>query len=294
MAYMAYTTNPHLPQVRFEAAQLVLQRGWSTRQVARHYGYEHSTIIRWVTKAQLTNRRVIPTESSRPHTHPQALSLDVIQAIIACRLKHRRCAEVIHYLLGKDGIVVSLSSVKRTLQRNGMVNHSKWKKWHTYPERPLPEKPGLLVEVDTIHDGAHDDRLYIYTLEDVYSRWAFAWPCERISTHHSLHFVEEAQTTAPFLFRTLQSDHGPEFSKWFTKRIVERGIAHRHSRVRTPNDNAHLERFNRTIQDECLARCGRSLTSWRRAIPEYLAFYNGERPHLALDMRSPLEVVQSY
>ena len=175
-----------------------------------------------------------------------------------------------------------------------MVNHSKWKKWHTYPERPLPEKPGLLVEVDTIHDGAHDDRLYIYTLEDVYSRWAFAWPCERISTHHSLHFVEEAQTTAPFLFRTLQSDHGPEFSKWFTKRIVERGIAHRHSRVRTPNDNAHLERFNRTIQDECLARCGRSLTSWRRAIPEYLAFYNGERPHLALDMRSPLEVVQSY
>lgn len=291
---MPYTTNPNLPRVRFEAAQLVFKEGWSTRAVARHTGYDHSTIVRWVTKAQLSNQRTIPTQSSRPHNHPQALSLEVTRAIIQCRLKHRRCAEVIHHLLNKDGIMVSLSSVKRTLRRNGLVNHSKWKKWHIYPERPNPEKPGILVEVDTIHDGPHSNRLYVYTLLDVCSRWAWAWPSERISTHYSLGFVDEARAIAPFLFHTLQSDHGPEFSKWFTKRLTEQGLAHRHSRVRTPNDNGHLERFNRTIQEECLARCGRSLSSWQRAIPEYLAFYNRERPHLALDMQSPLEVVQSY
>jgi transposase InsO family protein len=92
----------------------------------------------------------------------------------------------------------------------------------------------------------------------------------------------------------LQSDHGPEFSKWFTKRIVERGMAHRHSRVRQPNDNAHLERFNRTVQEQCISRLPRRLSIWRKEIPEYLRWYNEERPHMGLNMQTPLQVMRSY
>jgi transposase len=72
--YMAYTTNPHLPRLRMKAARLVLDKGWSTRQVARYTGFNQSTIVRWVKKARYTNRRVIPTLSSRPHHHPNQLS----------------------------------------------------------------------------------------------------------------------------------------------------------------------------------------------------------------------------
>jgi transposase InsO family protein len=96
---------------------------------------------------------------------------------------------------------------------------------------------------------------------------------------------------APFPFTTLQSDHGAEFSKWFTKRIVERGMAHRHSRVRQPNDNAHLERWNRTLQEECLSRVPRSIRSYQKEIPDYLRYYNTERPHMALEMKTPREKV---
>lgn len=106
--------------------------------------------------------------------------------------------------------------------------------------------------------------------------------------------METARSAAPFTFATLQSDHGSEFSKWFTRRITERGMAHRHSRVRQPNDNAHLERFNRTLQDECLRRIPRTLSAWRREIPSYLHWYNEERPHLGLNMRTPREVMRSY
>lgn len=294
MGDMPYTTNPHLPRLRMEAAQLVLRQGWSTREVARHTGFDHSTIVRWVNRARYSTRRSIPTASCRPHRHPQALPYDTVAAIIAYRQRYHRCAEVLQYLLARDGITVSLSSVKRTLKRHGLVYPSPWKKWHTYPPRPLPEKPGSLVEIDTIHDGVPAERLYVYTLLDVCSRWAYACPAERMSTHRSLQFADAAQETAPFPFRMLQSDHGPEFSKWFTKMVAVRGLAHRHSRVRQPNDNAHLERFNRTLQDECLNRCVRSLRSWRRAIPEYLRYYNAERPHLALNMETPLQVVQRY
>lgn len=291
---MSYTTNPKLPHLRREAANKVLRDGWSTRQTARYYGYDQSTVVRWVKKARQSKRRIIPTESARPHRHPNQLPAELVRTIIRYRLEHRRCAEVIHYLLTRDGYDVSLSSVKRTLKRNGLTRYSQWKKWHQYPERPVPAAPGVLVEIDTIHDGPPEDRLYVYSLLDVYSRWAHAAVSERITSPASVRFLRQAHALAPFSFQTIQSDHGSEFAKWFTKQLVADGLSHRHSRIRTPSDNGHLERFNRTIQEECLNRVPRSLKAYRTALPEYLHYYNHERPHLGLKMQSPVDVMQSY
>jgi transposase InsO family protein len=214
------------------------------------------------------------------------------------RYDTRRGAEFIHFLLTRDGVDVSLSSVKRTLKRQGLTKYSKWKKWHQYTPRPRPELPGLLVEADTIHDGYVGHQLYIYTLLDVHSRWAYAEPAPRISAAGGALFVTTAQTVAPFTFRTVQTDHGPEFSKWFTKKLTEQDVVHRHSRIRTPNDNAHLERFNRTIQEECIFRLPRRLEVWQKEIPEYIRYYNHERPHMGIDWLTPAEklakVVPSY
>lgn len=292
--YMPYSNHPERPRVRMNAVRLV-RSGWSTRKVARHFGFDHSAIVRWMQVAPADRRkRVIPTHSSRPHHHPNELAPEIVEAIVAYRKKYERGAEVLRELLRQDGILVSLSSVKRTLQRNELAYPSKWKKWHQYPPRPLPERPGILVEIDTVHIGTPEERVYLYTLLDVCSRWAYAIPVLRINTHKSVRFVEAAQIISPFGFHTIQSDHGSEFSKWFTKRIVERGLSHRHSRIRTPNDNAHLERFNRTIQDECLRRIPNDFHIWRKEIPEYLDWYNEQRPHLGLNMKTPIEMVRSY
>ncbi|MBI4991655.1 MAG: transposase family protein [Candidatus Harrisonbacteria bacterium] len=157
----------------------------------------------------------------------------------------------------------------------------------------MAEKPGILVQIDTIHDGQVGEQLYIYTLLDVCSRWAYALPSLWINTHRSLQFVERAKELAPFPFQTFQSDHGSEFSKWFTKRIGERNMAHRHSRVRQPNDNAHLERFNRIIQEECISRIPGSLSVWKKEILEYLRYYNEERPHMGLAMKTPIDIIKT-
>lgn len=292
MAYMAYFNNPNLPRVRMEAVRLV-RSGWSTRKAARHLGFTHSAVVKWLARAPCDGRRVIPTLSSRPHSHSHELSRELVDKIIEYRHIYRRDAFFIHHWLQKDGIPVSLSSVKRTLRRNNLTYPSKWKKWHVYLPRPIPARPGILAEIDTVHVGLPAERLSLYTLLDVCSRWAHAIPVLGINTHKSLRFVDEARVVAPFDFKTLQSDHGSEFSKWFTKRIVERGLAHRHSRVRTPNDNAHLERFNRTIQDECISRLPRDIAVWRREVPEYLHYYNTERPHMALEMKTPVEIIKA-
>ena len=289
---MPYTTNQYLPRLRMKAAQRVIRDGWSTREVARYTGYHQSSIARWVEQARNSNLLVIPTRSSRPRHHPCELSPEIVSMILQYRAERNQCAEILHYRLTDNGYSVSLSSVKRVLKRYGCSRYSRWKKWHQYPPRPLAEKPGILVEIDTIHDGPHEDRLYVYTMLDVCSRFAYAEPVLKINTHRSLRFVRAAPL--PFPVTTLQSDHGPEFSKWFTKMVAVDSIAHRHSRVRKPNDNAHLERFNRTIQEECLNRVSRNLHSWQKEIPEYLRYYNRERPHMGLQFKTPVEVMQSY
>ena len=65
----------------------------------------------------------------------------------------------------------------------------------------------------------------------------------------------------------LQSDHGPEFGKWFVERIKK---SHRYTRIGKPNDNAHNERFNRTIQEECLDHVPRNVEKINLALKEYL------------------------
>lgn len=288
---MPYTTNPKMPELRMKAVALI-RRGWSTRQVSRYTGFSPGAISKWMKKAPDDARKSIPTESSRPHSCPWALSQTIVSRIVALRLKHRRCAEVIHHLLKREGITVSLRTVKRVLKRKGLTKRrSPWKKIHRSPQRPFVASAGDLVQLDTIHIHTFlGKRFYIYTLLDVHSRWAHAKVTERITAGRTLRFLKEAQRRAPFSFKMLQSDHGSEFSKWFTKHAKK---SHRYSRVRRPNDNAHLERFNRTLQEECLYYLKQDPEIYQRAIRKYLPFYNDERPHLALGMLSPSKCFQA-
>lgn len=126
------------------------------------------------------------------------------------------------------GYSVSLSSVKRTLERNYLIKkRSPWKRYHPYQERPKAFKPGDLVEIDTIHIGPHKpNRLYIYTMLDVFSRWAWADVCFKINPGHSIRFVQNVLRKISFQLKTLQSDHGQEFSSYLTERIQLRSITH--------------------------------------------------------------------
>lgn len=254
---MSYNSNPNVPKVRAEAVKMV-RAGHSTREVARHFGYSQSAIVKWCQKVHPQDRQfmVIPTESSRPHSHPKQLDDALVNRILELRNTTKRGAELIHVLLQKEGVAVSLSSVKRTLVRHGQTRYSKWKKWHQSTPRPLPTAPGILVQADTIHVGRKDgSELYVYTLIDVHSRWAYALADAKISVSGGAQFAIDAQANASFKFSTIQTDHGSEFSKWFTKKLAEQDTKHRYTRVRKPNDNAHIERFNELFKKNVFLGC---------------------------------------
>jgi len=297
MKHMPYTTNPYLPKVRRETVFLVKYRGFSIRKAARHIGVHPSTVSRWMKKAPRNPHCNIETLSSRPRSHPKTTCDEIKQKIIAERLKYGRCGNVIHQSLLRQRIDVSLSTVNRILDRHGMLKKkSKWKRWHIQTDRPLPENPGDLVQIDTIHIMKNDyTRCYIYTLIDVHSRWAYAMATDKISAGQSLEFVLRAREAAPFRFNCLQSDNGGEFGTFFSQNV---GVRHRHTRVRKPTDNAHLERFNRTIQTECIRYYSKSIQEMNEKIGSYLIYYNNERLHMGIDYQTPSEklalVLRSY
>lgn len=295
MTYMAYTKNPALPRVRREAVYLVKQKGWSTRKVARHLGYAQGTIVKWCAKDPTGGWRNIPTRSSKPKTSPRALPRETVQAIIKKRVGRRRCGQVIHRELLADGISVSLCSVQRTLKRSHLLKErSPWKRPHDATPRPEALHPGALLQCDTVHFVLPDGtRLYVYTLVDLYSRWAYAEVSEKLRAYKSASFIARAQRNAPFDFEMIQTDHGPEFSTRFTHILRQKNLAHRHSRVRQCNDNAHVERFNRTLQDECLRDVALNSRSFRTAIRAYLPYYNTDRLHMGIDFKTPAQMLQA-
>jgi transposase InsO family protein len=286
---MPYTTNKNMPKIRREAARLVY-RGWSARKVGRYLGFHHTAVMEWVRRARMFGDHPIPTKSSKPKSHPKQLKESVVEKIVKKRLEHNRYAEAVHRELLNDGVKVSLSSVKRTLDRKYLIKkRSPWKRYHPHQDRPYPLKAGDLVQIDTIHRMIDEKkRLYVFVLIDVFSRWIYVRAYERMNAATAVNFVALAQSHAPFKFNMLQSDHGPEFGKWFVSRISKK---HRYTRIGKPNDNAHIERVNRTIQEECLDKLPNDVLKINCELKKYLRYYNYKRVHGGINYLIPMQVV---
>ena len=277
-----------MPKIRREAVRLV-HRGWSARKVGRHLGFHHTAVMKWVRLSRVVGDHPILTKSSRPKHTPCSIDESVRKEIVRLRIETKRCTEAIHIMLKQKDIVVSKNTVHRVLERSYLLKkRSPWKRYHPHVDRPYPLKSGDLVQVDTIHRMINrKQRLYVYALIDVYSRFAYAKAYEKLSAGNMVRFVAEAQRHSPFHFGMMQSDHGPEFGTWFVSRIKKN---HRYTRIGKPNDNAHIERFNRTIQEECLDKIPNDVLKINCALRKYLRYYNNQRIHLSLET-TPMTVV---
>ncbi len=316
---MSYSSNPLLPKARAAALRLLVEQKLPLAVAARKSGIHRTTLWRWKCKwsalnqnVQLENvnrpnriagsrfrlaacRWVVPTQSSRPHNFGRTVAAAVVDRVRHYRTKYRRCATIVHAHCTREGTNVSLSTVRRILYRLGLVVRRKWRRGYRPPvSRPALRTPGDLVQTDTVHlyDIRTKRRTYLYTLIDVYSRWAYAEYHTRLSQDIAVDVIRRGQAYAGFHFGMVQADNGPEYGQHFEKLLETQGTAVRHSRVRRPNDNAHIERFNRTIQEECIGSTNPFSEELYGKVLTYLAYYNEERLHLGLQCRTPLEMLQ--
>ena len=89
--------------------------------------------------------------------------------------------------------------------------------------------------------------------------------------------------------QTIRLDNGSEcLADQFAAWCAEHGIALRYIQPGKPNQNAFVERFNRTFRHEVLdAYVFESLDQVREISAEWMREYNEERPHDTLDGMPP-------
>jgi putative transposase len=90
----------------------------------------------------------------------------------------------------------------------------------------------------------------------------------------------------------LRSDNGLVFSsRSFTKTVRDYNFTQEFITPYTPQQNGMIERFFRTIKEECIWH--HNFTSLKEAneiISQWIDFYNTERKHSALQYKTPSEV----
>jgi transposase InsO family protein len=90
--------------------------------------------------------------------------------------------------------------------------------------------------------------------------------------------------------RRVLTDNGAGYKRTFSDRTSALGLRHTRTRPYHPWTNGRVERFNGTIQRECLyAQRFRSDDERDLAVAAFVAYYNAERPHIALGGLPPLE-----
>ena len=123
----------------------------------------------------------------------------------------------------------------------------------------------------------HDKTLLGYT---------FSRSCKAIGGVMAL---ADAAAKRPVDDLELRSDNGCHYgAKIFQDEIRRLGIKHTRTMVNTPKGNAVIERFFKSLKQECVWQHGfASYEEAKVVIDKWVKFYNSERPHQTLNYVTP-------
>ena len=155
------------------------------------------------------------------------------------------------------------------------------------PKHFPAERPAIAYRLDSIELRAQNERRYVITCTDLHSHFAWAWATRSHASAAAAQFFRLIQAVFPFAIEAVLTDNGSEFQRHFATALADHLFTHWHTYPKTPKMNAHCERFNRTVQEECIdyhydLLFLDDLTDFNLELLRYLAWYNLERPHFSL------------
>jgi transposase InsO family protein len=181
-----------------------------------------------------------------------------------------------------------MRSMPVRLRPNGKAKTLKRVKKARKPKDFKAAYPGHCVALDSIERFHNGIRRYVITFKDCYSRFGFAIATSSHASRAAKTFLQLVQTVFPFKLQHVLTDNGSEFMKDFQAELDKIGSLHWHTYPKTPKMNAHCERFNRTLQDEFIdyheSDLFYNLASFNDRLMDYLLWFNGQRPHFALNL----------
>ncbi len=213
----------------------------------------------------------------------------------------------VHKALRRDGVCASRKRVARIMRQKGLVGRCRRRWTKTTVSDPETVAVDLLkrvfgpetVEVDRVYVSdityvrTWEGWLYLATVIDLASRRVVGWSmADHMRTElvaDALEMAIAARRPAPGLI--FHSDRGTQYtSTEFTDLLAKHKMVQSLSRPRQCWDNAVAESFFASLKEELIHRRPWATRSQaRRAIVEYVEFYNRRRLHSSLGYLSPAE-----
>jgi len=161
----------------------------------------------------------------------------------------------------------------------------------------VPQKPNQVWSADFMSDSLYArGRFRTFNVIDDFNRESLAIEVDTSLTAKRLIRIFEVLRETRGLPDVLRVDNGPEFTSGeFVAWAEENGMFIQYIQPGKPNQNAFIERFNRTYREELLnLYIFESLTDVREKTYWWRITYNEERPHDALGNMTPAQYLEKY
>ena len=159
----------------------------------------------------------------------------------------------------------------------------------------VPAGPNQVWSADFMSDALYDGvRFRTFNVIDDFNREALAIEIDTSLSSTRLVRVFEQLKSERGLPDVLRTDNGPEFlGEVFTSWCKTNGILIDYIEPGKPNQNAFIERFNKSYRNEVLDTwLFRTLDEVREITWAWMLEYNEERDHDGLDGLTPVEALQ--
>jgi transposase InsO family protein len=266
--------------------------------LSERHGIARPVLSRWWARYRAADLVGLQPRSRRPHRSPTRHAPGVAEAIDAVRDFGWGVGRI------ADELGVGHGTVQRALERSGRNQLPR------VPRRPVQRyektRPGELLHLDLKYLPQLGSRPeFEYAAIDDFSREASAMIAGERSTGAATRFLEHVLAQLPYKVEAVMTDNDMMFTMryaFYSDRLTRfeqvlksAGIEHRLIRPRSPESNGKVERFIKTIDDECF-RITQPHSSRARvgALKLFLDYYNHARPHQSLGGASPVSRRDAY
>ena len=268
--------------------------------LCREFEISRPTGYLWLQRYQQAGVMGLHDRSHAPLHFPGRVSAEIAAAVLALRDEKGWGGLKIAKVLERRGLPVAPATAQRILKRAGRVQRPKTGKTQL---RFAREQCNELAQMD--FKGEYNlgrQKCYPLSLLDDCSRYLHGlWPLtstggmgvkQSLESHFRVHGVP----------LSILVDHGtPWFSTrnaqgltWVAVWLLKQGVVLRYSGVGHPQTQGKVERFHQTFKARTKHRgVPTTMGEWERWACEFRQEYNYERPHEALQMKTPGEVYQA-
>lgn len=280
----------------------LLHEGLTPTQTARRFGVSRKWIYQLLTRYKAGGLAALEPISRRPHSNPRALSSELRQEIAILRGEllaqglDAGAASIAWHLRQRHNSAPALSTIWRILKAQGLITPQPKKRPRSYMQRFEALQPNETWQSDFTHwrlkEGS--DVEIINWLDDHSRLLLHATAHRAITGQIVIDSFNKCRSEYGTPFSTL-TDNGQVYTARFTQGkngfeylLSELEIVQKNGSPGHPQTQGKIERFHQT-QKKWLSqqRPATTIEQLQRQLDEFRSVYNTQRPHRALEMKTP-------